>query len=197
MRQIPWALVLFRLAAAPTMALLIWRGATGGWLVALLVAALGSDIFDGVIARRLGTATAALRRADSAVDTVFYVAVLATSVVRWPQAFAAHRVGIGLLIGLELVRFWVDGVKFRRMAAYHMWSAKAWGLALAAGFAELFLTGQAGPLFAFAVWLGVATDVEGLIASLVFSKPHHDVPSLVHAIRLERQTEPQPVRLEG
>ena len=40
---------------------------------ACLVIAFLSDVFDGIIARRLGIATPALRRLDSIADTVFYV----------------------------------------------------------------------------------------------------------------------------
>ena len=53
LRQLPGALVLSRLLAGPV---LLWAALTGQsrfWLVGILVYVFLSDVFDGVIARRL------------------------------------------------------------------------------------------------------------------------------------------------
>ena len=72
--RLPLALTLLRLALAPLMVLLSER--PHPLLFGLiLTAAVLSDIFDGILARRLGVATPSLRRLDSAVDVVFYLAV--------------------------------------------------------------------------------------------------------------------------
>lgn len=103
-----------------------------------------------------------------------------------------YALGLLVLLGLEAVRHAVDLAKFGRTAADHMWSAKAWGVALFLGFAELLVTSRGGPLFGAAVALGVATNVEGLLASLVLRGCRHDVHSLYHAVRI-RRTGPSPV----
>ena len=41
-----------------------------------LIAAFLSDVFDGILARRLGVATPTLRRLDSIADSVFYLAAV-------------------------------------------------------------------------------------------------------------------------
>ena len=53
-----------------------------------MVAAFLSDVLDGVIARRTGTATPALRYADTIVDTIFYVAAAVALGVAVPGAYA-------------------------------------------------------------------------------------------------------------
>jgi flavin-dependent dehydrogenase len=83
-------------------------------------------------------------------------------------------------------RMLLEWRKFGRTAAYHMWSAKLWGVAMLAGFGEVTLTDRGGPLLIAAIVLGVLTNVEGTAASLLFREWHHDVPSFWHAMRLAR-----------
>ena len=68
------ALTLLRLVLAiPFIAIGITRG-SGKSAAAVLVLGFTSDVYDGIVARRFGVATAGLRRLDSGVDTVFYLA---------------------------------------------------------------------------------------------------------------------------
>ena len=53
-------------------------------------AAFVSDIFDGVVARRMGIATPGLRHADTLVDTAFYVAAAVAMYVAVPRVFAGQ-----------------------------------------------------------------------------------------------------------
>jgi len=141
-----------------------------------------------MIARRLGVATERLRRADSHVDTLFYVFVILLAAVRFPELFKDYWPGMAAIALLEVTRFVVDHRKFKKQAAYHMWSAKLWGLALLLGFSELFLTGQGGLFFTAAIVTGIVTDLEGLAASFVLPEWRHDVPSLFHAFAIRRST---------
>lgn len=178
--------MLLRAALGP----LIFLGGLGGWpgevLFLLLLVAVISDYFDGLIARRLGVATEWLRRADSHVDTVFYVFVLLLAAVRFPGLFKKNWPGMAMIALLEVTRMVFDHRKFKKQAAYHMWSAKLWGFALLLGFSELFLTGQGGLLFMAAIVTGMVTDLEGLAASFVLPEWRHDVPSLFHALAIRR-----------
>ena len=69
------ALTLLRLSLAPAFVICASSG-TRGWILALMLAVgFASDVLDGVVARRYGAITPFLRRLDSSVDTVFYLAV--------------------------------------------------------------------------------------------------------------------------
>jgi CDP-diacylglycerol--glycerol-3-phosphate 3-phosphatidyltransferase len=182
--SIPKWLVAARVLAAPALLGLALLGAAAWLLEALVSFAFVSDVFDGIIARRLGVATESLRRADTLADTLFYAAAVGALFVRVPAVIRAHRAGILILIALELVRLAVERSKFGRMAAYHLWSAKAWGIALFLGVSEAFLTQRPGPLFLAGIVVGIASDLEGLAVTLTLSAPHHDVPSLIHARRI-------------
>lgn len=186
MKNVPVALVSLRACCAPALVLLERLGVSGAVLAGVVFLAFVSDVFDGVVARRLGVGTEGLRRADSIVDALFYLAALAVLILRAPAAAIAGAPGIAVLISLELARLVVERRKFGRMAAYHMWSAKAWGIALWLGFSEAFITGQAGFVFWAAIVLGIFADLEGLATSLLLSSWHHDVPSLWHAIHIQR-----------
>jgi CDP-diacylglycerol--glycerol-3-phosphate 3-phosphatidyltransferase len=107
---------------------------------------------------------------------------------RAPVVLERNAVWLVLLVILELSRLLLERAKFGRMASYHMWSAKAWGVALWLGFSEAFLTGQPGPFFRAAVLVGILADLEGLWASIVLSTWRHDIPSAWHAIQAERNS---------
>ena len=80
----------------------------------------------------------------------------------------------------------MEHVKFGRLAAYHMWSAKVWGATLLLGFAEVYLASEAGPLFSLAIGAGIVANLEGLAASLILPNWCYDVPSAFHALAIRR-----------
>lgn len=184
--RVPWFLVALRVALAPILVIGERVGVRGSLLVVVATAAFLSDVYDGIIARRLGVDTDALRHADSVADTVFYVAAIAAVLHRAPHALAAVAIPLTVILVLEAVRWSVERVKFGRIAAYHMWSAKAWGIALWLGLAEALLTERAGPLLAAAMVLGIIADLEGLAATLVLETWTRDLPSVWHAVRAAR-----------
>ena len=185
--HIPLALTALRALLAPVVVALalLWPRP---WAFALcLVAAFLSDLFDGIVARRLGVATPALRRLDSGADSLFYVGALFAAWHLHPSVIAHHAVSLALLAALEVARYVLDLLKFGREASYHMWSSKLWGLALFAGFFSLLAQGVDGLAVDAAVGLGLLADLEGLAISWVLREPLTDVPSLVHALRIARR----------
>jgi len=184
--RLPLLLTALRAALAPLVVLLALVAPLEPAFALCLTVALVSDIFDGVLARRLGVATPGLRRLDSVADSLFY---LAATFAVWhlaPAVIARRWAPLLILAALELARYAVDWVKFRREAAYHMWSSKAWGLALFCAFMSVLAFGVDGLLVDAAIGIGIAADLEGLAISLALTRWHNDVPSLVHALRLRK-----------
>ena len=182
--RIPLALTLLRASLAPVMVLLAFAWPVPAAFGACLAAAFLSDLFDGIIARRLGVATPGLRRLDSLADSIFYVAALFAAWHLYPSALRDHAVALVALGALEAVRYVVDLRKFGKEASYHMWSSKLWGLALFAGFFALLVFGQQRFFVAAAIWVGIVADVEGLAISWTLSEWRTDVPTIWHARRL-------------
>ena len=182
--HIPLALTALRALLAPVVVALalLWPRP---WAFALcLVAAFLSDLFDGIVARRLGVATPALRRLDSGADSLFYVGALFAAWHLHPSVIAHHAVSLALLAALEVARYVLDLLKFGREASYHMWSSKLGGLALFAGFLALLVGGDDGVAVTAAIVLGIVADLEGLAISCTLKTWKSDVPSIVHALRL-------------
>ncbi len=188
-RRLPLLLTLLRATIAPLVVVLaLWHPWPAAFGVCLVIALL-TDIFDGILARRLGVATANLRRLDSIVDTLFYGCATFALWHLYPQALRSRVLPLSLLVGLELARYAFDLLKFGREASYHMWSSKAWGLALFIAFFSALALGADNALLDVAIWLGILADLEGLAISLVLRHWRRDVPSIVHALRLREAAE--------
>jgi CDP-diacylglycerol--glycerol-3-phosphate 3-phosphatidyltransferase len=65
-----------------------------------------------------------------------------------------------------------------------MWSSKLWGITLFIAFITVFASENPGFVPMLAIAAGVIADVEGLLISLTLRSWRHDVPSLVHALRI-------------
>jgi CDP-diacylglycerol--glycerol-3-phosphate 3-phosphatidyltransferase len=185
---IPWSMVIFRAILAPTVFVVALRlKAPEAWLGGMIAAALVSDVYDGVLARRWGTATARLRTADSMADTAFYLGVLAAIILRhWPAL--QERLGLLItLLALEALRMGFDWMKFRRFASYHSYASKLWGLSLAVTAFALLAFNRGFWLLSLALALGIFCDLEGLAISVVLRQSAQDVKSLCGALALRRQ----------
>jgi CDP-diacylglycerol---glycerol-3-phosphate 3-phosphatidyltransferase len=175
-----FALTALRAMLAPAVIILAIQRAPGWTFAACLSVAFLSDIYDGVLARHFGVATAALRRFDSATDTAFYVAVTCAAWLLYPEAIHSNVVGILMIAAMGTLRTVYDLKKFGRRASYHMWSAKIWGIALFAAFLALLGFGNAA-LVPLAIAAALVAQGEGLAASMILREWTHDVPSLFHA----------------
>lgn len=184
---LPLSLTTLRLLLGPVIFLLAFARRIPWLMTICILVALLSDVFDGIIARRLGTTTEFLRRYDSIADTSFYCGVAAGAWILYPTTLRANAIGLGALLFLEAARHVFDRIKFRKAASYHSWLAKAWGLVLAAASIALMEFGIAGGWLRAAILLGILVNVEGLIISLVLPCWQHDVPTLWHALNLRKQ----------
>jgi phosphatidylglycerophosphate synthase len=191
--HIPLLLTALRALLAPVVVVLSLVAHLPFAFAVCLIVAFLSDIFDGVLARHLGVATANLRRLDSIADTLFYAACVFAAWHLHPTAIIRHGESLAVLIALEVARYVVDLVKFRREASYHMWSSKVWGVALFVGFFSLLVFGSNGPALSCAIYIGIVADIEGLVISLVLPRWRADVPTFLHAFHLRRT---EPVRAE-
>ena len=184
---VPWLLVMSRIVLAP---LAIWLALAKApawlWMGQFAAAAL-SDWFDGKLARRWGTATPGLRQADSIADTVYMFAIAVSLWISHPQIIHDHRWGIGLVIALELLRYPLDWWRFGRGASYHAWSAKLFGAALVVAVSAIVMGDDAGPWLWVALLIGVISELEGVLISLLLPVWTHDVRHAAAALALRRR----------
>jgi CDP-diacylglycerol--glycerol-3-phosphate 3-phosphatidyltransferase len=174
-------LIAFRAACAPAIFVLACFDFPGALLAGIVAAALISDVLDGVMARRSGDATPALRYADTLVDTIFYVSAAGAFWVAVPGAFDGAASALVILITIHVSRATFELTKFGRLGSYHMWSSKLLGLLLAGAFIYGFVTGRQTVVLTCALWVGVVNELEGFAASAILPAWRTDVPSFVHA----------------
>lgn len=188
-RHIPWAMAAVRGALGPLLcagAACSWNGVT---LASIVVIALASDIYDGVLARRWKCDTAGVRLFDSMADTVFY---LFTAVALWisqPQLCRSYWGLLVALLGLEGARFAFDSVKFGKPASYHSYLAKTWGLIMAVAVIAAFAMHRGSVLVPVALGMGILCDLEGLAMSVVMPIWRKDVKTLAEAWRIRGRSE--------
>ena len=185
-RPVPWGLIGLRVVGCPLIVLGARQGWSGGWLGAIVVVALLSDIYDGVLARRWGGETPALRLWDSVADTIFYLGVVVALWLREPEVLRGNWKLFGVLFALEGVRYVFDFWKFGKAASYHSYLAKAWGLLIAVAVVGVFSFDGLRWLIVVALVWGIGVNMEGLAMSLMLPRWKNDVKTLGRAWEMRK-----------
>lgn len=185
--RVPALLIALRFLLGPLLFLDARAGVTGAWFIVGLVLAALSDIFDGVIARRLGVATARLREADGRTDVWLYGWIAASVWSTHPDLVIAYRVPMLVMIGSQALAWAVDWIKYRRFSNYHAYTARIWGATLFVLTIALFGFHSAGVFLWLAVATGLICTLEEIAMTLILPHWIHDVPSVLHALRLRAE----------
>jgi CDP-diacylglycerol--glycerol-3-phosphate 3-phosphatidyltransferase len=183
---VPAALVILRFFIGPSLLLNALDGKTDAWFIVGFVAAFLSDIFDGVIARRIGVSTASLRRADSWADVCLYICVGISAFLVHSDVVIAFSDGLSAVVGIQLIWWVVNLAKYGQPASYHTYSAKAWGVSLFVATIALFGFGYGGLTLSLAIAVGIIHTVEEIAMTLILPEWTHDVLSIIHALRLRQ-----------
>ena len=154
--------------------------------VTLFAIGLLTDIFDGIIARRLNVSTQNLRRLDSTIDQLFFTMVAVATFIQCPQFFYDNVVALSILLAVEALTYVVCFLKFRKEVATHALSSKGWTLLLFATLVQIMMTCGSTILFQICFYVGVITRFEIIGILLVLRTWTNDVPSLYHAVLLRK-----------
>jgi len=174
-----------RIVLAP---LLTWLMMTRNFRLAaaLYAVAVVSDIYDGVIARKLGIATLRLRLADGYADIWLYLCMGAGIILGFPNSLAGLALPFFISMGLQVGSWLFCLARFGRITSYHSMMAKLTGLALLVGILTLLISGFVLPLTC-ALWIFVINLVEEIIMTALLPSYHHDVWNLKAAFELRRR----------
>jgi len=179
LKRLPWALVVFRLLSAPALVgLSLIAPQAGGAAAVLLSLAVLSDIFDGVVARRLKVVTPTLRRWDGRADVIFWLGAALALWLMHPALAAVVGPFVLALLTLEALNHAVSLARFRREASPHHWLSKLFCLCLWALFVQLFVSGQSGGLLWLTFGLGVLSQIEAFAITMRLKTWRCDVPSV-------------------
>lgn len=182
--NIPAALIWFRLLAGLLIVWLAFTDVDRGWIVLLMTTGLLSDIFDGIIARRLNISTQTLRRLDSSVDQVFWLSIVVATYIITPGFYKENWVSIVILLSAEALCYVVCYLRFRKEVATHAIASKIWTLILFATLVDIVLNSTSNSWFQLCFYAGLLTRLEVLSILLLIREWTNDVPSVYHAILL-------------
>lgn len=185
-RSVPTLFVVYRFVAAPLLFLAAREGMTGWFLIGFFAAG-ATDLFDGVIARRLNVVSQGLREWDGRVDVWFYAWIAAAIWVVHPEVFVTFGTGLLWVVALQVAAWTVDFIKFRRFSNYHAYSAKALGCSLFVAILALFAIGGAGILMWLVIVTGTVCMLEEIAITLILPRWTFDVWSVRHALRLRTE----------
>jgi len=186
--RIPTILIFLRLLLGPVLITLVLLDIPNYSFFAVFILSTGllSDVFDGIIARKLGCSTEKLRRLDSSVDQVFFLSVFAATYIQCPTFFNNHWISLIILLSIETSTYIYSYLKFKREVATHSIGAKIWTLFLFATLLEIMLSCQSSILFTICIWLGILTRLEILAILITLKKWTNDVPSIYHAVQIRK-----------
>ncbi|MCX2485440.1 CDP-alcohol phosphatidyltransferase family protein [Pedobacter sp. MR2016-24] len=155
----------------------------------LLITGLISDIFDGIIARKLNVSTVRLRRLDSAVDQVFWISAMVAAYIVCTPFFQVNMVLLMLLFSMEGLTYLISYIRFKKEVATHAISSKIWTLTILATLVQIIATCDSSWLFMVCVYAGMITRLEIIAILFTLRNWENDIPSLYHAIQI-RQGKP-------
>ncbi|OIQ21322.1 MAG: CDP-alcohol phosphatidyltransferase [Flavobacterium sp. MedPE-SWcel] len=183
MKNIPILLILFRLLLGPVMIVLTYSyyDTIRLLLVILLLLGILSDIFDGIIARRVGVSSVKLRRMDSQTDLIFWICVGWCAWLLNPEIILANKYAIIVVFIMEALTYIFSFLKFGKETCTHALLSKLWGITLFAAFVSIIGFGYGGVSLALAIILGVVSHIDVYLIILLLPRWTHDVPSCYHA----------------
>lgn len=191
LQKIPISLIILRFAIAFVAPYIAYQNGHYASVILfwLMIAGFLSDFFDGYSARLLSVSTERLRRLDTTVDRFFWVGLLASIVLLYPDFIASKLILISIIITFEIVNHLLCLLRFKKGLALHAIIAKFWGISLVLAFSDLLLTGHSAYLFDASLILGIIAQTEGFLIVLVLREWNHDIPTLVHAIKIRQGKE--------
>ncbi|BAY84343.1 CDP-diacylglycerol--glycerol-3-phosphate 3-phosphatidyltransferase [Calothrix parasitica NIES-267] len=183
--HIPSLLVGMRFTIAPLLVFDALDHQTSYWFIVGYVIAVLSDIFDGIIARRLKVSTTQLRQTDSWADICLYLCVAISIWLVYPQVIINFRLPLLSAIAIQLILFAISLIKFQKFPSFHTYTAKAWGLTLLIATLGLF-----GFSYANTLWLPIIfcwiNSLEEIAMTLLLPIWQCDVLSIFHAVELRK-----------
>jgi CDP-diacylglycerol--glycerol-3-phosphate 3-phosphatidyltransferase len=177
-RHLPFALTTLRLLLGP-IALACALTNVPRWIyLPILITATLSDIFDGILARRFGVATPALRRYDSITDVIYYLFILAAASVLCKTVITQNWLLIALILLSEATVILVCYIRFGKYPATHSYMAKFYGLCLLAALAALLVFNAGSWVVIALAIVALVTNLEIIAIHFLMNSPPVDVRSI-------------------
>jgi phosphatidylglycerophosphate synthase len=186
--NIPLGLILFRLLLAPLILGLAYFIGENSKPIILVLMYLGliSDILDGIIARKLNSSSAMLRRMDSQADMIFWLSIGFATWILYPKLISGNYLAIWTILAMEVSVYVISILKFNRETCTHAFLSKVWGITLLIAFTSLIGFNHDGIPFLAAIIMGIISHIDRILITLILPEWTHDIPSTYHAYLIRR-----------
>jgi len=158
-------------------------------IVSLIFLGLLTDIFDGIIARRLNISSQKLRRMDSSIDQAFWICCLIGAWMICPEFFKANSVKLLIILIVEALTYFVSYLRFRKEVATHAFMSKVWTLTIMAAIIQVILICNSSVLFNLCFYVGIISRLEIIAILFILKSWTNDVPSIYHAVLIRQGKE--------
>ncbi len=184
--NIPNALSLFRILAAPVLLILILQSHEFAfkWL---LTASLFTDLIDGWLARRLHQVTKLGSILDSIGDSLTILIGSLGLILLHHDLFESYKWIIVSVIGLHAVQFLLSLWRYGKPSSFHTWSAKVAAFGISAFLLVTFHIGFQSWLFYFALFLLVVDAIEETILVFLVKEWKTDIRGLFDVLRDQKK----------
>jgi CDP-diacylglycerol---glycerol-3-phosphate 3-phosphatidyltransferase len=182
----PWLLLGTRGVLGPAMILVALIHASPWILVAGLWVGVITDIFDGIVARKLGCATDTLRLRDSQVDLVFFLCLGAVAFLNYWSVIEPWIPQILFLLAVQALEYVISLARFRKTPSSHAFAFKFFALTLLAAFTDLFMFDRAGWWLGFSLVAGLVAHADSLLILIFMPRWERDIPTAYHAWRIRK-----------
>jgi CDP-diacylglycerol---glycerol-3-phosphate 3-phosphatidyltransferase len=177
-RHLPFALTTLRLLLGPISLLCALTNIPRFIYLPILIAGTLSDIFDGILARKFGVATPALRRYDSITDVIYYLFILAVAWILYKPVISENWLAIALILLSEATTMLVSFIRFGKYPATHSYMAKFYGLCLLAALVALLVFNASSWIIIALTVVALVTNAEIVAIHLLMKTPPVDVRSI-------------------
>lgn len=186
--SVSYLLILFRFLLAPTVVVMsfLMKEKAAYLVLFLMFFGLVSDIFDGIIARKLKIDTEKMRRLDSQTDLIFWLCIAWSCYLICPHLIKENLIGVIALLTMEVTCYAVSLIKFGKETCTHAFLSKMWGLTLLAAFTSILGFGYSGWVLKTCIILGLISQLDVVLIILFLPKWTHDIPSFYHAILIRK-----------
>ena len=181
MKNIPFLLIYSRILIGIIIGIIAYYNVehVSIWIVTLMIIGLLTDVFDGIIARKLNVASEKLRVWDSNVDQFFWIITIAAIFYINIDFVITNIYWIASIVILETLCYIVSYAKFKKTIATHSILAKIWTLTMLAFLIDLCLNGVSTYSFVICIGLGIVSRIEILLIIIRLKNWTTDVPSIM------------------
>jgi CDP-diacylglycerol--glycerol-3-phosphate 3-phosphatidyltransferase len=190
MKKLPYLLLWFRLVLGPIMILITYYSVPFLRIILVTGIFLGllSDVFDGIIARKVGVSSEKLRRLDSQTDLVFWLCVGFCAWLLHSDLLLNYKYAIAIIFIMEALTYVFSLAKFGKETCTHALLSKLWGITLLIAFVSIIGFGYGGLSILAVVIVGIVAHIDVYLIIYFLPKWMHDVPSCYHAYLIKNGT---------